>query len=83
MVGTAECFSISRFLKPGINSVFGSKQSGVAIARQCNFKFPWHKKHAMTSENERADQIRACTYKNKMASKFGKIANFDERFLLY
>ena len=32
MVGTAEGFSILCFLKPGINSIFGSKQSGVKCA---------------------------------------------------
>ena len=32
MVGTAEGFSILRFLKPGINSIFGLKQSGVKCA---------------------------------------------------
>ena len=32
MVGTAEGFSILRFLKPGIHSIFGSKQSGVKCA---------------------------------------------------
>ena len=32
MVGTAEGFSILRFLKPGIHSIFGLKQSGVKCA---------------------------------------------------
>ena len=37
-------------------------------------------KHAMTSENERADQIRACTYKNNMASKFEKSRTLTNDF---
>ena len=34
-------------------------------------------------KNKGADQIRVCTEKINMASKFDKNANFDGRFLLY
>ena len=55
-------------------------------ARQYIFKFPRRNECVEARndvKNEGADRIRVCTENNKMASKYAKIANFDDRFLLY
>ena len=45
--------------------------------------FPRYREALNDVKNYDADQIRACTRKNNMASKYEKIANFAERLLLY